>query len=550
MNAESRSDGGLSGWRAPMLEQQGLRRYVAVIRERYRMIIATVAICVLAAVAYVAVTDKTYRADADLLVTPLTGSDDVPTGLSVIRESNDPTRDVETVARLVTTRDVAARVRDQLGVNMRPQQLLDAVQAAPVAQSNIVSITAEAHSPRLARDIANGFGRALVQDRTEQLHVQLDRAIARLRQQIDANPGAQGVTGLGSLSDQLSRLEALRAQDDPTIRLETPAAIPGAPSAPRPVLSVVAGFLVGLVLGVGGAFALHAIDPRLRREDQLHEGYRLPVLARIPRERKARTSVRVGGRLSGKRRRALSPGQLSPVTQEAFRTLRAMLDASRGSDRGGRSVLITGASPSEGKTTTAINLAASLALAGYRVILLEADFRRPTIGETLGVRPRVGISQVLLGHVPLEKALVSTEAFGEHLQLLLVHEADPWLAEVLSLPTSAALLEDAKRIADFVIVDSPPLTEVIDALPLAQQVDDVVLVVRIGTTNLSRLSRLGDLLAQNGIRPTGFAVVGVGHSDESSYYLSTQRGRMIEAVPRPEPSDVYDADAGEPTRTA
>ena len=530
-----------------MLEQQGLRRYASVIRERYRMIIATVAICMIAAIAYVAVTDKTYEADADLLVTPLTGSDDVPTGLSVIRESNDPTRDVETVARLVTTRDVAGRVRRELGVDMSPQELLDSVAAAPVAQSNIVSITAEAGTPELARDIANGFGRSLVEDRTEQLHEQLDRAIERLSGQIEANPGAEGITGPGSLSDQLSRLEALRAQDDPTIRLETPAAVPSSPSAPRPILSLFAGLLAGLVLGVGGAFALHAIDPRLRREEQLHERYRLPVLARIPRERKARTAVREGRR--GKRRRALSPGQLSPATLEAFRTLRAMLDASRGSDREGRSVLITGASPSEGKTTTAINLAASLALAGYKVILLEADFRRPTIGETLGVRPHVGVSQVLLGHVPLEKALVSTESFGEQLQLLLVHEADPWLAEVLSLPTAAALLEDAKRIADFVIVDSPPLTEVIDALPLAQQVDDVVLVVRLGTTNLSRLGRLGDLLAQNGIKPTGFAVVGVGHSDESSYYLSAQRERMMAQVtPSAGPPDFFGPEGRERTR--
>ncbi len=90
------------------------------------------------------------------------------------------------------------------------------------------------------------------------------------------------------------------------------------------------------------------------------------------------------------------------------------------------------------------------------------------------------------------------------------------------------------------MIDSPPLTEVIDALPLAQQVDDVVIVTRLGSSNLSRLARLGDLLEQNDIQPRGFVVVGVGSSDEKSYYLSDRDGRtandwlaMEEDAPKP-----------------
>jgi capsular exopolysaccharide synthesis family protein len=279
---------------------------------------------------------------------------------------------------------------------------------------------------------------------------------------------------------------------------------------------------------------MHTLDPRLRREEQLRELYSLPVLARIPRERKAATTThgprrfRVGPRRT--RRKALSPGQLSPTTLEAFRTLRTMLAASR---RGlgqaeGRSVLVTGPSPSEGKTTTAINLAASFALAGHRVILIEADFRRPTVGEALGVRPRIGIGKVLLGSVSLEEALVPARPFGDNLRLLLVDRADDWLAEVLSLPAATALLEEAQRLADYVVIDSPPLTEVIDALPLAQQVDDVVLVVRLGSSNISQLTRLGDLLEQHRITPSGFVVVGVGSSEESTYYISSRRERAVD----------------------
>ena len=243
------------------------------------------------------------------------------------------------------------------------------------------------------------------------------------------------------------------------------------------------------MLGIGGAFASSALDPRLRREEQLRELYSLPILARVPKEKRAPTFT-LGKRRLGigpreRERRALPPGELSAATLESFRTLRTMLAAQRREDGNSRSILVTGPSPSEGKTTTAINLASSLALAGNRVILIEADFRRPTVGEALGVRARVGIGDVLLGNVALEDALVLAPPFGDNLCALLVDRADDWLAEVLSLPAAEALLEDAKRLADYVVLDSPPLTQVIDAMPLARQVDDVVLVCRLGSSNLT-----------------------------------------------------------------
>ena len=133
---------------------------------------------------------------------------------------------------------------------------------------------------------------------------------------------------------------------------------------------------------------------------------------------------------------------------------------------------------------------------------------------------------MLLGRQKLEQALVPAEAVGDNLKLLLVGHADEWLPELLSLPAAGSLLADAGALADYVIIDSPPLTEVIDALPLARQVDDVVIVVRLGASKLTQLARLGDLLAQNGIEPSGFVLVGSGDSQKETYYLSAQRERM------------------------
>jgi capsular exopolysaccharide synthesis family protein len=523
---------GEARWHRPRLETPGLQRYLQTLRERFRLIVGTLLVTTAAAVGYLAVTEKVYEAEADLLVTPVSRDDPLLTGLGLIRESSDPTRDVETAARLVTTRNVAARVKRRLRLDQSTRSLLAKVDAAPVAQSNIVSVTAEESSPRRARDVADEFARGVVADRTAKMRSQIDAQIPGLRRRV-ASGGGAGETGPDSPASQLARLESLRDAGDPTLRVETLAEVPGSASSPKTMLTLFAGALAGLVLGVGGAFAMHALDPRLRREEQLRELYSLPVLARIPRERRARTTTPQRRRLFGigphrRRRRALAPGQLSPPTLESFRTLRTMLAATRGRARAGRSVLVTGPSPSEGKTTTAINLAASFALAGNRVILIEADFRRPTVGEALGIRPQIGIAKVLLSGVPLEEALVPAKPFGDHLRTLLVDRADDWLAEALSLPAARSLLEEAERLADYVVIDSPPLTEVIDALPIASQVDDVLLVVRLGSSNLSQLQRLGDLLAQNAITPTGFVIVGVGTSEESTYYVAARRERAAE----------------------
>ena len=171
-------------------------------------------------------------------------------------------------------------------------------------------------------------------------------------------------------------------------------------------------------------------------------------------------------------------------------------------------ILVTGPSASEGKTTTAINLATSLLAAGNRVILIEGDLRRPSIGRALNTGPRHGVVSVLLESVALRDALITDTDYGENLGLLLADYEGGWITELFALPAAERLIEHAREIADYVIIDSPPLTDVVDALPLARYVDDVLIVCGSATAGSPSIQRLGELLAENGIRPVGFAVVG------------------------------------------
>jgi Mrp family chromosome partitioning ATPase/capsular polysaccharide biosynthesis protein len=509
-------------WLRPPREEEGLSRYARTVRERLWTIIAIVVVTTGIAVLYVATAGKVYEAEADLLVNPVPNEAELLIQLGLTSQSADPTREVQTVARLVTTDEVAQRAREELrGVPEAEgdvNSLLDHVTAEPIADSNLVAITGHAADPSNAAEIANAFATAMVAERTSRLRERIDAALADV--------GARG--GGAAFGRELAQLEALRAQNrDPTIEVATQARPPSSAAWPRPALTFAGALLAGLVLGLGAAFTLQALDPRLRREEQLRDLYRLPILARIPRETKGQS-----------RSHPLVPATLSPATLEAYRALRGALAlSSQGSVEGGRVVLVTGSSPSEGKTTTAINLATLFASAGNHVILIEADLRRPAIGEALGIQPQDGVVGVLLERVPLEDALVTTERHGPLRLLLADYGGDSnyggdWISELFAFPAAGRMLEEARRVADYVVIDSPPLTDVVDALPLTTYSDDVLIVTRIGTTRLTKLARLGELLAESGIRPVGFAVVGVRRPAESQHYFSGREPRMFRDASR------------------
>jgi polysaccharide biosynthesis transport protein len=506
-------------WLQPAEEQEGLSRYVETVRERFWVILAAVVVTTGIAILYVLTATKTYEARTDMLITPISGDDPVLISLGLLRESADPTRDVQTASQLIANVDVAKRATEDLETEESPEALLAGVTAEPVANSNIIAVIATETSPQYAQEVADTFANAAVEERTASMHEQIDERLPRLEAVAGADPGAEASTESGgvSVAAQIAELQALKSGPDPTMRVQTRASLPSAPASPKKTLSVIAGIIAGLILGIGGAFALQVLDPRLRRESQLRRLYRLPILARIPKAPRSRSD------------RPLAPGRTSPFISEAYRTLRATLAGSALRDTGdqGRVILVTGSSPSEGKTTSAVNLAASLALLGKRVVLIESDLRRPVLGRLFGARPENGgVVSVLIGKAQLPEALVQTETYGANLQLLLAEPdyREGWITDLFSTPAAAEMIATAREIADYVIVDSPPINEVVDALPLAIAADDVLLVVRLGRSRMDKLRELGELLAENDVSPTGFIIVGTARPAKGQYHYAGRTG--------------------------
>lgn len=525
-------------------EQQGVSRYLGALREHWLLVLAIVVVAVGAAAAYSKTATKRYQAQADVLVTPVATSDNTFVGIPLLRESSDQSRAVLTAARLVESPQIADAVKRRLGTSDSRTALLNSISVTPLGQSNIVTVAAKASNPDRAARIANAFAEQLIAQRTSQFQAELRAIIRRLTDQLNAlPPAARGSSATGiALATRLGALRGLVGAADPTLSISSPAVPPDRPSWPRPVLSIAVALVASLLLGSGLAIALGLISPKVNREDELLLQQRLPILARVPRM--PRRLVR--GYLTG---REPLPGDV----RESYRTLRASLASSGRDHKFPGAVLVTSAIPGEGKTMTSVNLAVTLALADQRVILVDGDLRRPMVATVFGTASRSGFANVLTGEATVEEALLPAPGYGDRLQLMLASPEHAHMVDLMEPGRVERVLAELRFLCDVVIVDSPPLTEVSDALSLADEVDAVVVATRLGRTRRDKLNELRRALAQRGVSPAGFVVTlrrrsrGQGYSYGSSepHQMPSPAAYKMAATESSEPSPSESARARE-----
>jgi capsular exopolysaccharide synthesis family protein len=476
-------------------ERQGTARYLQALAQHWPFILGSVALAVAAAVFYLASAEDRYQAHADLLVTPASPTDETFVGIAVIRDGGEG-RAVLTVARLVKTPSVAEAVRRRLQLPTTADDLLDSITVAPQEQSNIVTITAEAASPTRASELANAFAAAMIAERTRVFRADLRQVVRRLSSRLEALPVALRSVGEGAaLSDRLGGLRGLVGARDPTLQIASAAVPPSTPSWPRPALSLAAAILVGLVLGIGIAIVLELVNPLvLRDEDILEE--RLALLGRV-----TRTSTR-------ELQADVASGRgLADHLKDDYRLIRVNLSAARGNGNGPATILVTSAARGEGKTTVAVNLALVHTQTGSRVVLVDADLRRARLSRIFGApAEQSGLPEVLLDEATADESLVAAPGYGD-LRVLTARPGKSQAIDILQSKGIEQMLDELKSQGDVVVFDSPPVTEVADALSLATMVDAVVMVVRLGRTRRDVLADALLMLTQLGVSPVGAVAV-------------------------------------------
>jgi len=280
---------------------------------------------------------------------------------------------------------------------------------------------------------------------------------------------------------------------------------------PRTGIVMVDTFVM-LIFGVILAFLLESLDTGLRSVAEIESVSGLPSLALIPRARRSvsdETSLSTAMRNLG----TLS----SPKSQfsEAFRALRTSLLLSVA---GGEPqvILLTSATPSEGKTTVSINLACVLAQRNVRVLIIDADLRRPTVHHRFGLNGKVGLTSVLTGSVTLEEAIQTIPEIPQ-LDVLVSGPVPPFPTEMLSSETMHQLLDRCKGIYTHIVMDSPPLLSVTDSVVLARDADAVVMIVRHGKSSKHAMRRARDLLIRSGAPVTGIVLNAVDLNSPEYY---------------------------------
>ena len=296
------------------------------------------------------------------------------------------------------------------------------------------------------------------------------------------------------------------------------------PNVPRNLLFSV---MLGLATGVGLAFLLEGLDNTVRTTEQAQAISGLASLGMIPLGSK---SAREGPNpkrlvLASSKEAVELVTQVRPQSQmaESYRALRtSLLLSNLGAPP--KVIMVTSALPQEGKTTTSINVAIVLAQKGVRVLLIDADLRRPSIHKTLGMGPHSGLSNVLTGSTTLEQAITRSTILP-NLSVLPAGTPPPNPAELLASSNMRDTLAQLAEQYDHVVVDTPPSLSVTDAVVLSPRADAVVLVIRSGQTTKQALRRSRDILTQVNAKVVGVLLNAVDLSSPDYYYYYEYQGK-------------------------
>jgi len=475
----------------------------------------------------------------------------------------------QTYVQLATKEPILNATVTALGLQMDWASLRPQVSAFPIAGTQLMAISAIDTNPLRAKAIADEIARQMIlqspttpsadaQARLDFIRTQLpilekeiqdgNKHIKDLDQQIASATSAHQIQDLQAqeqgVQSQLNQWQntyaglvgSLQQGGLNYISVVEPAAVPTVPVSPRTTLNLVLAVAVGLSLSIGAVLLLEYLDDTIRSPGEVRALLNAPILAAI-------------GRISGSNyaeKLVADREPRSPLT-EAYRALRTNLQFSS-LDNPVRTIVVTSAGPSEGKSLTASNLAVVLAQAGLSVMLVDADLRRPVLHKIFGLNNNIGLTTWLVGQSaepatanaatapaaggsrwlepsapgksgPLEPFIQATGI--SRLRLMTSGPLPPNPAEVLGSARMHQFLEEINQIADIVVLDSPPCVTVTDAVVLSRWVDGVILVMDQKNTSRQGIQRARENLQAVGAKILGAVINRIDPRGSSGYYYAS-----------------------------
>jgi capsular exopolysaccharide synthesis family protein len=489
------------------------RDSLQVLRRRLLIVVALVVLGV--AVGWVSAPGKTgghvtFRATHTLIYEPHGGQ----------------SYNIQQVALLASSGAVPSRVAARLKVDRA--QVRSAVTAAASTDVNTIAITARSSQATQAVSLADvtaeelaveitGSDQAAYETDVNRLTGQVDSARVRLNDAKTAPAQAAARADLAAAQQALQQYQSstpppksqLRTLEAATATAVAPAGVK-APDSKKGRALLLGG--LGLLAGIFSAFALDRVDSRIRSKDRAEEAFGAPVVAEVPPIPKA------------------SEGQLLAQTQpsspfvEAYRGLRtyvALWAPETGQDDGHRVIVVTSPAAGEGKSTTVAHLAAMLAEIGRSVVVVSADLRRPRLHQFFDRPGAPGLVDILAA-TPSAPTFDDLDLATSVRGVRLVASGPPVENPAPLLEHAGRLLRAARALADFVLVDSPPLLVANDAVELARHADGVLLVARAGQTPVEAAQRTAELLERLEIPVIGVVLVGSESVSNASRYYSSR----------------------------
>ncbi|HZQ10884.1 MAG TPA: polysaccharide biosynthesis tyrosine autokinase [Anaerolineae bacterium] len=504
-----------------------LKQYLAILRKWWWLLILVAAVAGVGSYYATLQQPKLYQATAKIMVgesvsSPNLNSGDIATA-SVL---------AGTYIQLVKTSAVLQGIKDELNLNTSIDELRNAVSADTVQRTQFIEVRANDSNPERAARIANAAAnqlilqgpassegelasqRKFVQDQIEDLQSKIQNANDQIS---NLEASIKTTTSVREISDKQAEIDRLRTdiaqwqqnytqfinylspRTPNTLAILEPATPPTAPFAPNVVLNVSLATVVGLVLATAVAFLIEYFDDTLKNKEDVSRYLHASTLGEI-------------GALRNKNDKLVTASEPRSANAEAYRMLRTNISFAS-VDKPIKTILVTSASPSEGKSVTASNLAVSMAQAGYRTILLDCDLRRPAQQRVFNLSNDAGLTNCLLAHAQIMSYVRPTRV--ENLRVLPTGPLPPNPSELLSSLSMGKLFDTLRADADVVIVDSPPVLAVADPIILSRLCDGVLLVIDSGKTRREPGEQAVEAIQKAGARLLGIVLNRV--SDRGRY---------------------------------